>query len=64
MYLDIAFIRTSKAVHKRILLRTSYREGKKVKHKTIANLSKCSSEDITAIEFALKNKKQPQFLRN
>ena len=40
MYLDIAFIRTSKAVHKRILLRTSYREGKKVKHKTIANLSK------------------------
>jgi transposase len=57
MYLDIAFIRTSKSVHKRVLLRTSYREGKQVKHKTIANLSKCSVEDIEAIEFALKNKK-------
>jgi hypothetical protein len=58
MYLDIAFIHTSKSVHKRVLLRTSYREGKKVKHKTIANLSKCSEEDIAAIEFALKNKKR------
>ena len=58
MYLDIAFIRTSKTIHKRVLLRSSYREGKKVKHKTIANLSKCSEEEITAIDFALKNKKQ------
>lgn len=58
MYLDIAFVKTSKKVHKRILLRTSYREGKKIKHKTIANLSNCSEEDIKAIEFALKNKKQ------
>lgn len=58
MYLDIAFIRTSKKTHKRVLLRSSYREGKKVKHKTIANLSKCSEEEISAIDFALKNKKQ------
>src|SRR5580658_9386342 len=58
MYIDIAFIHTSKRVHKRVLLRTSYREGKKVKHKTIANLSKCPAEDIAAIEFALKNKKR------
>lgn len=58
MYLDIAFVRTSRTVHKRVLLRTSYREGKKVKHTTIANLSKCPEEDIAAIKFALKNKKQ------
>lgn len=56
MHLDIAFIRTRGKVYKRVLLRTSYREGKKVKHKTIANLSRQSEETIEAIRFALKNK--------
>lgn len=34
----------------------SYREGKKVKHRTIATLSKCSLAEIEAIRFALKHK--------
>jgi len=34
----------------------SYREGKKVKHKTIVTLSKCSPAEIEAIRFALKHK--------
>jgi transposase len=56
MHLDTAFIRTRGKVYKRVLLRTSYREGKKVKHKTIANLSQQSEETIEAIRLALKNK--------
>ncbi|PKP51594.1 MAG: IS1634 family transposase, partial [Candidatus Altiarchaeales archaeon HGW-Altiarchaeales-3] len=35
----------------------SYREEGKVKHHTIANLSKCSKEEIEAIKLALKHKK-------
>ena len=40
------------------MLRESYREGKKVKHRTIANLSHCSPDEIEAIRLALKHKKQ------
>ena len=39
------------------LLRESYREGGKVKHRTIANLSACSEDDINAMRLALKHKK-------
>ena len=34
------------------------REGGKVKHRTLANLSHCSDEEIEAIRIALKMKKQ------
>ena len=40
----------------RQLLRESYRENGKVKHRTIANLSKCKPEEIEAIRLALKHK--------
>jgi transposase len=40
-----------------VLLRDSYREGGKVKNRTIANLTHCKEEEIHAIEFALKHKK-------
>ena len=43
-------------IYSSILLRSSYRDGKKVKKKTIANLTKCSKEEIAAIELALKYK--------
>jgi transposase len=56
MYIDISFTRSRGNVYRRVLLRTSYREGKKVKHKTIANLSQESEETIEAIKVALKNK--------
>lgn len=39
-----------------VLLRESYREGKKVKKRTVANLSRCSPEEIAAIELALRHK--------
>jgi transposase len=39
-----------------ILLCESYREGKKVRKRTVANLSHCSEEEINAISYALKNK--------
>jgi Transposase len=39
-----------------VLLRESYRDGKKVKKRTIANLTKCSPQEIAAIELALRHK--------
>jgi transposase len=38
------------------LLRETYRENGKVKHRTIANLSKCSPHELEAIRLALKHK--------
>jgi transposase len=43
-------------VYETILLRESYREGTKVKKRTIANLTNCSEQEIAAIELALKHK--------
>ena len=45
-----------KKIHQSIWLRESYREGKKVKKRNIANLKNCSKEEIAAIELALKHK--------
>lgn len=39
------------------MLRTSYRENGKVKHKTLCNLSDCTEEEVAAIKLALKHKK-------
>jgi len=47
--------RNGKTYH-RHLLRESYREANKVKHRTIANLSRCSNEEIEAIRLALRHK--------
>ena len=46
------------------LLRENYREDGKIKHRTIANLSACSEEDIAAIKLALKHKKDLASLVN
>ena len=46
----------SKKIYGAILLRESYRDGKTVKKRTLANLTRCSPEEIAAIEFALKHK--------
>ena len=53
MYVDEA---TSQGKYKRYLLRESYRENGKVKHRTIANISSCSPEEIEAIRLALRHK--------
>jgi hypothetical protein len=38
------------------LLRETYRQDGKVKHRTIANLSRCSPQEIQAIRLALQHK--------
>jgi len=53
MYVDST---TSQGKYVRHLLRESFREDGKVKHRTIANLSQCSQEEIEAIRLALRHK--------
>lgn len=50
------FKSASGKIYETILLRESYREGKKVKKRTVANLTNCSPQEIAAIELALKHK--------
>ena len=57
MYVDTAKTRRGNKTYTRNLLRTSYREDGKVKHKTVLNLSICSQEEIDAIKLALKHKR-------
>lgn len=52
MYVDTSHSKT----YTRNLLRDSFREDGKVRHRTIANLSRCSQEEIAAIKLALKHK--------
>ena len=56
MYVDICQYKQKGISRTRALLRTSYREEGRVKHKTIANLSSCSPQEIKAIRLALKYK--------
>ena len=58
MYVDICKYKRGNKTYKRVLLREGYREGGKVKHRTLANLSHCSDEEIEAIGIVLKGKKQ------
>lgn len=57
MYIDRSTTSVNEHTYCRVLLRQSYREKGKVKHRTIANLSDCSLEEIQAIELAFKHKK-------
>jgi hypothetical protein len=41
-----------------VLLREGYRQNGKVRHRTLANLSHCSDEEIEAMRIALKMKKE------
>ncbi len=57
MYVDTSTVRTATGKsYTRHLLRESYREEGKVKHRTIANLSSCTPEEIAAIRLALGHK--------
>ena len=56
MYVDESTLHVNGKTYKRYLLRESYREGKKVKHRTIANISKCSPQEIAAMRLALRHK--------
>ena len=56
MFIDTTVAVRNGKKYVRHLLRTSYREDGKVKHRTIANLSSCSDDEIKAIKLALKHK--------
>ena len=46
-------------IYNSVVLRESYREGKTVKKRTLANLSHLSEDLINLIDYALKNKNKP-----
>ena len=58
VYIDKAIFKkaSGNGTYKRVLLRTSFRQDGKVKHRTLGNLSDCSEEEINAIKLALKHK--------
>ena len=56
MYVDSATTQINAKTYTRHLLRESYRDGGKVKHRTIANLSHCKPQEIEAIRLALRHK--------
>ena len=56
MYVDTSKRKNKNKTYTRHLLRTSFRENGKVKHKTIANLSSCNEDEINTIKLALNHK--------
>lgn len=64
MFVDSCTYTARDKKYTRHLLRESYRENGKVKHRTLANLSHCSDEEIQAIKLALKHKRNLQELGN
>lgn len=56
MHVDTSTIRTKNKSYTRYLLRESFREQGKVKHRTIANISSCLPKEIEALRLALKHK--------
>jgi len=63
MYLDRSHTTVNGKTYHRVLLRQSFRQNGKVKHRTIANLSACSQIELQAIELALKHKHDLDSLR-
>jgi Transposase DDE domain len=58
MYVDISSLCRNGKTYTRYLLRECYREEGKVKHRTIANLSRCSPQEIEAVRLALRHKQE------
>src|SRR5262245_33406551 len=56
MYIDTSHITRGGKTYTRHLLRESYRANGKVLHRTITNLSHCSSAEIEAMRLALRHK--------
>ena len=56
MYVDSSTVRSKSKSYTRHLLRECYREDGKIKHRTIANVSSCSAEEIQAMRLALRHK--------
>ena len=56
MFVDSSVTRINGKSYIRHLLRETYREDGKVKHRTLANLTHCKPEEVEAIRLALKHK--------
>jgi len=64
MFVDSCTYKANGKTYTRHLLRESFREHGKVRHRTLANLSSASDEEIQAIKLALKNKHRLEQLGN
>jgi hypothetical protein len=64
MHIDSASTTINGKTYTRHLLRETYRENGKVKHRTLLNLKNCSDAEIAALKLALprkaKNRRQTQ----
>ena len=56
MYVDSCTYNANGKKYTRHLLRESFRQGGKVRHRTLANLTHCSDQEVQAIKLALKHK--------
>ena len=56
MFVDSSLTRLNGRTYARHLLRETFREDGKVKHRTLANLTHCKPEEVEAIRLALKYK--------
>ena len=56
MYVDSCTYNANGKKYTRHLLRESFRQDGKVRHRTLANLTHCSDQEIQAIKLALKHK--------
>ena len=64
MFVDSCTYKANGKTYTRHLLRESFREDGRVRHRTLANLSSASDEEIQAIKLALKNKHRLEQLGN
>ena len=62
MYIDTSHITRGGKTYTRHLLRESYRANGKVLHRTIANVSHCSTAEIEALRLALRHKEDLEHL--
>jgi hypothetical protein len=56
VFVDSSITRLNGRTYPRHLLRETYREDGKVKHRTLANLTHCKPDEVEAIRLALKHK--------
>lgn len=64
MFVDSCTYAANGKKYTRHLLRESYRQDGKVRHRTLANLTHCSDDEIQAIKLALKHKANLRQLGN
>jgi transposase len=66
MYITSVFTKnkSGEVSHECILLRETYRQGAKVKNRTIANLTHCNPKEVEAMRLALKHKDDLTVLRS